>query len=72
MTDIILEQRIDELESTVAFQDATIQALSDVMARQQHDLDVLRGAMKLLQERVKAQGQEVVRPQSEETPPPHY
>ena len=67
-----LEQRIAELESTVAFQDATLQELSDVMSRQQQDIEVLRGAMQLLQERIKSMGQEVVRPESEETPPPHY
>ena len=67
-----LEERIAELETTVAFQDDALKQMSDVMARQQHELAILQGALRILHERMKTLQPEVVRPLSEETPPPHY
>jgi SlyX protein len=68
MTD---SERIAELEVRVAFQDNVIQELSDVIARQQQQLDVLQGAHQKLYARLEEVSQGV-----EEAPgievPPHY
>jgi len=45
-------ERIAELEMRVAFQDNTIQELSDVVAKQQQQLDLLQGAHQKLYARL--------------------
>lgn len=66
-----LEARITELESRLAFQDDTIQALNDVLVAQRRELDQLQ-----LQLAVLAKRQEELRGWLEvpgdEAPPPHY
>ena len=42
MKETLLKERVDELESRLAFQDDTIQALNDVIAAQQLELGRLR------------------------------
>ncbi|MCV6604893.1 MAG: SlyX family protein [Porticoccaceae bacterium] len=65
--------RIIELETKLAYQEDTIQALNQVVCRQQDQLDQLQLACETLIERFKdmdaggAQGQG-----GEEPPPPHY
>lgn len=64
-------ERITELETRVAFQEGTIQELSDVIAQQQHQIELLQGAHQKLYARL-----EEVSQGREETPvnevPPHY
>ncbi|MCY1271404.1 Protein SlyX [compost metagenome] len=66
-----LEERVTELESRLAFQDDTIQALNDVLVVQQRELERLQ-----LQLTVLAKRQEELQGWSEggqdEAPPPHY
>ncbi|MVW75316.1 SlyX family protein [Pseudomonas xionganensis] len=63
--------RISELESRLAFQDDTIQALSDELAAQQRLLERMQMQIALLAKR-----QEEVAGQfgisEDEAPPPHY
>jgi SlyX protein len=66
-----LEERVTDLESQLAFQDDTIQALSDVLAVQQRAVERLQLQMAALLKR-----QEEMAGQfdtfEEEAPPPHY
>ena len=67
-----MKERIAELESQVAFQDNTIQALNEVVTSQQQQLDILKSEIKELQGRIDSLSESLVIPQSEEKPPPHY
>ncbi|MGF6489781.1 MULTISPECIES: SlyX family protein [Pseudomonas] len=66
-----LEDRVTDLESQLAFQDDTIQALSDVLATQQRAVERLQLQMAALlkrQEEMAGQFESF----EEEAPPPHY
>jgi SlyX protein len=66
-----LEERVTDLESQLAFQDDTIQALSDVLAVQQRAVERLQLQMAALlkrQEEMAGQFESF----EEEAPPPHY
>lgn len=70
MSKVSLEQRINELESRLAFQDDTVGALNDALARQQQIIRTLQRSMEKLIEEV-----DDIREQpseGEEAPPPHY
>lgn len=65
------EQRITDLESRLAFQDDTIQALNDVLVAQQRELERLQLQVEALAKRQEeASGQFEV--SEDEAPPPHY
>lgn len=66
-----LEERLTDLESQLAFQDDTIQALSDVLAVQQRAVERLQLQMAALlkrQEEMAGQFETF----EEDAPPPHY
>jgi len=66
-----LEMRITELESRLAFQDDTIQALNDVLVVQQRVVERLQlqlAALAKRQEELVGQFE----PIEEDVPPPHY
>ncbi|MGE8187059.1 SlyX family protein [Pseudomonas sp. NPDC086278] len=66
-----LEDRVTDLESQLAFQDDTIQALSDVLAVQQRAVERLQLQMAALlkrQEEMAGQFETF----EEDAPPPHY
>ncbi|MGP6431205.1 SlyX family protein [Pseudomonas paraglycinae] len=66
-----LEQRVTELESRLAFQDDTIQALNDVLVEQQRVVERLQLQMAAV---LKRQEEMVGQFGSfeEDVPPPHY
>ncbi|QAX86566.1 hypothetical protein C2E19_23165 [Pseudomonas sp. DTU12.3] len=66
-----LEERVNDLESRMAFQDDTIQALNDVLVAQQRVVDRLQLQMAAL---LKRQEEMVGQFGSfeEDAPPPHY
>ena len=66
------EERIDELEITLAHQDAALDQLNQTVIRQQETIDALALEMERLKDRVKALAPSQVAPEAEETPPPHY
>jgi SlyX protein len=68
----MIEERLTELESRVAFQDDTIQQLNDVIVRQQHDIDQLIVELQLLKQQIQTLAPSLIVDQSQETPPPHY
>ncbi|WPP00963.1 SlyX family protein [Pseudomonas sp. HR96] len=66
-----LEERVNDLESRLAFQDDTIQALNDVLVQQRNVVDRLQQQMAALlkrHEELVGQFESV----EEEAPPPHY
>lgn len=66
-----LDERVTDLESRLAFQDDTIQALNDVLVSQQKVVDRLQLQMAALlkrQEEIVGQFESF----EEEAPPPHY
>lgn len=66
-----LESQIVELESRLAFQDDTIQALNDALVAQQRSLDRLQLQLAMVikrQEEMSHRGDGF----EDEAPPPHY
>jgi len=68
---ISMEQRIEQLETRVAFQDETLNRLSDIIASQRKELDQLQQEMAELKDRFRELRLSGVTPQEPETPP-HY
>ncbi|KQB54317.1 hypothetical protein AQS70_07615 [Pseudomonas endophytica] len=66
-----LEARVMELESRLAFQDDTIQALNDVLVSQQNAVDRLQLQMAALLKRQEEMGGQF-ESLEQEAPPPHY
>ena len=66
-----LEARVMDLESRLAFQDDTIQALNDVLVAQQNAVDRLQMQMAALLKRQEEMGGQFESVE-EEAPPPHY
>ncbi len=64
-------ERVVELETRLAFQEQSLQELSDIVYRQQRELEQLRDVVRAMEERLKA-----VEPsplgEGAEPPPPHY
>lgn len=66
------DDELIELQSRVAFQDQAISELSDVVYRQQGEIDRLLLKLEQMQQRVMAmQSSNIAKPE-EERPPPHY
>lgn len=72
MTHEQLVARVDELETRLAFQDDTIQALNDALAAQQFELDRLRRSLELVAKRQADLAAQIPGDAGEEAPPPHY
>tara|TARA_Y100000296_G_scaffold33351_1_gene38608 strand:- start:6538 stop:6756 length:219 start_codon:yes stop_codon:yes gene_type:complete len=72
MTQDQLMARVDELETRLAFQDDTIQALNDALAAQQFELDRLRRSLELVAKRQADLAAQIPGDAGEEAPPPHY
>lgn len=66
-----LEMRITELETRLAFQDDTIQALNDELVAQQRLIERLQLQVEALAKRQQELLDELG-PAEDETPPPHY
>lgn len=63
-----VEDHIAELESRVAFQEDAIDKLSEVVARQERDLERLTRMVQILNSEIREVGIEA----DDQTPPPHY
>lgn len=66
-----LEQRITDLEARLAFQDDTIQTLSDVLFAQQRAVERLQAQLGMLARR-QEEMQGRIGGEEDEAPPPHY
>ncbi|WP_185266909.1 SlyX family protein [Halopseudomonas xiamenensis] len=67
-----LVNRMDELETRLAFQDDTIQALNDVVSRQELELERLQRALELLARRQADLAASMPGEAEDDQPPPHY
>ncbi len=67
-----IEGRLEELETRLVFQDQELQALNDVIIRQQKQIDRLVEQVSVLKDKLQDMAPSLVVAQSEETPPPHY
>ncbi len=67
-----MQDHLAELEVRMAFQEKAIQELSDVIARQQREIDRLVRELETLKLQVRALAPSPVVGRDEETPPPHY
>ena len=68
----MLEKRIAELESNIAFQDNTIEELNVAVTQQQRQIDQLEKNLSVLKDQMKNLASSNITIEDEETPPPHY
>lgn len=66
------ENAIAELETKVAFQEHTIDALNEALAHQQIQIDKMQFQLRHVIDKVKGMEPSNIAKMSEETPPPHY
>jgi len=67
-----VEDRIDELELRYMHHEKTIQELSEIVSRQQLDIELLGREISLIKEHSLLMDPSVVRDADQENPPPHY
>lgn len=67
-----IEKHLEELESRFAFQEHALQALDDVVIRQQQQIEALVREVQALKDRLRTAAPSPVGPLEDEKPPPHY
>ncbi|MBD3754554.1 MAG: SlyX family protein [Gammaproteobacteria bacterium] len=67
-----IQERLQHIEITQAFQDDTLEALQKTVAQQHQEIQTLQRQLKLLSEYLKTLREEAVRDPGQEVPPPHY
>jgi len=70
MSDTDQSERLDKLESRIAFQDQTIEDLNQVMTEQWSVIEQLRRRLTAMEDQVRS-GSYIADPTTEQ-PPPHY
>lgn len=62
------------LEEKIAYLEHEMRSLSDEMYQQQREINNLKECMELMREQLRSHGGQdsIIRPASEEAPPPHY
>ena len=64
-----VENRLEKIELALTVQQQMLDDLNDVIIQQSKEIDALKKENKMLKTLME---REMVRPLSEETPPPHY
>ncbi|MFA0442599.1 SlyX protein [Vibrio sp. 10N.286.49.C2] len=67
-----LQDRINDMECKIAFQEQTIEELNDALTQQQLLISKMQDQMKFVVGKVKNMDSPNLADPSEETPPPHY
>ncbi len=67
-----LQERIEDLECKLAFQEQTIETLNDALTQQQLLLSKMQDQMKYVVGKVKNMDTSSLADPAHETPPPHY
>lgn len=66
------ENAIAELETKLAFQEHTIEALNEALSSQQMQIDKMQYQLRHVIDKIKGMEPSNIAKMSEETPPPHY
>ncbi|ABO91280.1 MULTISPECIES: SlyX family protein [Aeromonas] len=67
-----LNDRIETLESRLAFAEYTVEQLNDEVTTQGRELDRLKHQIQLLVDKLQSVQPSQIASMAEETPPPHY
>ena len=67
-----MQERVTELEIMLMQHEDTIETLSTALHRQQLTILELQQKLELLELRFKTMQSSILKPEDEETPPPHY
>jgi SlyX protein len=67
-----MDDRLIELETKVAFQEDSIQKLTEAVNQHERELYRLTREMKMLREHATAQSESQLAELADEPPPPHY
>jgi SlyX protein len=67
-----LEQRINEVETRLAFQETTLQELNEALTSQQQQLSQMQAVLEKLRERIVELASNMQPDAAVEPPPPHY
>ena len=67
-----LEQRINEVETRLAFQETTLQELNEALTSQQQQLSQMQALLEKLRERIIELASNMQPNAAVEPPPPHY
>ncbi len=66
------EQRLDELETRLSFQDHTVQQLNDALTDQQRQIDQLHAQINTLRQQLEAVSAALPAQAAVDEVPPHY
>ena len=67
-----MENRLEDIETRIAYQEASIEELTDAMLAQQKSIEALQAQLDYFKSVLKELTPSAVAPMSEETAPPHY
>lgn len=67
-----MQNRLDELETRLAFQDETLQVLNTEVARQQQEIALLTQEIASLKAHLRSLAADFNASRNQEPPPPHY
>lgn len=70
-----LEDKLNEMQTTLCYQDDTIETLNNMVSKQHQEIEQLHQKIRILSQAFKDMKSDLasgVKPLNEEVPPPHY